>query len=75
MSGTGNGSRDEYTFQKLQGPHNYKQWRRDISFGLDEARLWRHLEGTDVSSPPLKAKEDDSEDQMRKDLGSGKEDL
>ena len=66
MSGTGNGSRDEYTFKKLQGPHNYKQWTRDMSFTLEEARLWRHVEGTAVSPPALKAKEDDSEDRIEK---------
>ena len=66
MSGTGNSSRDEYTFKKLQGPHNYKQWTKNMSFPLEEARLWRHVEGTAVSPPPLKAKEDDSEDRMEK---------
>ncbi len=66
MSGTGNGNRDEYTFKKLQGPHNYKQWTKDMSFSLEEARLWRHVEGTAVSPPPLKAKKDDSEDRMEK---------
>ena len=66
MSGTGNSSRDEYTFKKLQGPHNYKQWTRNMSFALEEARLWRHVEGTTVSPPALEAKEDDSEDRMEK---------
>ena len=37
-----------------------------MSFALEEARLWRHVEGTAVSPPPLKAKEDDSEDRMEK---------
>ncbi len=66
MFGTGNSSRDEYTFKKLQGPHNYKQWTKDMSFALEEARLWRHVEGTAVSPPPLKVKEDDSENRMEK---------
>ncbi len=66
MSGTSNGSQDEYIFKKLQGPHNYKQWTRDMSFALEEARLWRHIEETAVSPSPLKAKEDDSEDRMEK---------
>ncbi len=35
MSETGNGSKDEYTFKKLQGSHNYKQWKRDMRFALE----------------------------------------
>ncbi len=66
MSGTDNSSRNEYTFKKLQGSHNYKQWTRDMSFDLDEARLWRHVEGTAVSHPLLKANENNSEDRMKK---------
>lgn len=37
-----------------------------MSFALEEARLWRHVEGTAVALPPLKAKEDESEDRMEK---------
>ncbi len=64
MSGTGNGSKDEYTFKKLQGSHNYKHWTRDISFPLEEARLWRHVERSAVAPPPLKPKQYDGKDQM-----------
>ncbi len=64
MSETGNGSGDEYTFKELQGPHNYKKWTKDMSFALEEVRLLRHVEATEVSPPFLKAKEDDSEDQI-----------
>ncbi len=56
MSGTSNGSRDEYTFKKLQGSHNYKQWTSDMSFALEEARLWRHVERTAVLLLSLEAK-------------------
>lgn len=66
MSRTDNGSKDEYTFKKLQGSHNYKQWTREMSFASEEARLWRHVEGTAVSSPRLEPKKDDSEDRMEK---------
>ena len=66
MFGTGNGNRHEYTFKKLQGSHNYKQWTRDMSFALEEARLWKYVEGTAVAPPLLKPKKDDSEDQMKK---------
>ena len=66
MSGTGNGTRDKYTFKKFQGSHNYKQWTQDMSFALEEARLWRHVEGTAIGPPSLEVKKDDSEDRMEK---------
>ncbi len=66
MAGTGNVSKDEYTFKKLQGSHNYKHCKRDISFALEEARLWRPVEGTEVAPPPLKLKADDTEDRMKR---------
>ncbi len=34
-----------------------------MSFALEEARLWRHVERTAVASPPLETKKNDSEDQ------------
>ena len=37
-----------------------------MSFALEEARLWRHVEGTAVSPPLLQAKNDDSKDRMEK---------
>ena len=66
MAGVGNDSKDEYTFKKLQGSHNYKQWTRDMSFALEEARLWRHVEGTAIPPPPLMPKGDNSEDRMER---------
>ena len=66
MTGTGNGSKDEYIFKKLQGSHNYKQWTQDMSFALEEARLWRHVAGTTITPPPLMPKRDDSKDQMER---------
>ena len=33
---------------------------------LEDARLWRHVEGTVVAPPSLEPKDDDSEDQMEK---------
>ncbi len=66
MSGTGNGSKDEYIFKKLQDSHNYKQWTRDISFTLEEARLWRHIERTAIAPPLFMPKGDVREDGMEK---------
>ena len=33
-----------------------------MSFALEEARLWRNVEGTAVLPPSFQAKNDDSED-------------
>ena len=66
MFGIGNGCRDEYTFKKFQDSHNYMQWSRDMSFALEEARLWRHVERTAVAPPSLEAKPDDNEDRMER---------
>ena len=35
-----------------------------MSFALEEAGLWRHVERTAVAPLPLKTKEDDSENKM-----------
>ncbi len=37
-----------------------------MSFALEEAKLWRHVERTAVSPTPLRAKKDDSKDRMGK---------
>lgn len=37
-----------------------------MSFALEEARLWRHVEETAVLPPQLEPKNDDSEDRMEK---------
>ena len=66
MSGTGNGSKDKYTFKKLQGSHNYKQWTEDMSFALEETRIWRHVEGTAIAPLSLMPKGDDSKNRMER---------
>ena len=37
-----------------------------MSFALEKARLWRYIEETAVAPPPLVAKKDDNEDQLKK---------
>ena len=66
MSGAGNSSRHVYTLKKLQGRNNYKQLTRDMSFALEEARLWGHVEETDIPLSLPKAKKNDSDDQIEK---------
>ena len=62
MSGTGNSCKDKYIFKKLQDSHNYKRWTWDISFALEEARLWRDVKGTAITPLSLMPKADDNED-------------
>ena len=37
-----------------------------MRFALEEARLWRHVEGTALAPPPLVAKKDENEDRLEK---------
>ncbi len=37
-----------------------------MSFVLEKARLWRHVEGTAISPSPLETKKNDSDDRMEK---------
>ncbi len=37
-----------------------------MSFALEEARLWGHVEETGIQLPPLEAKKNDNNDQMEK---------
>ncbi len=66
MSGIRNGIRDEYTFKKLQGSHNSKQWTPNMSCAVEKTKHWRHLKRTAVEDPSLEAKSDDDEDQMER---------
>ncbi len=58
-------SEKEYKFKKLQGAENYKQWSRDMTFALQEAKLCEHISGTAIRSPELKSKDDDDEDRQQ----------
>ena len=66
MSKTSNNSRDEYTFKKFQCSHNYKQWTQNMSFALQEARLWRKVEGMAIAPTLLEVKRDDGKNWMEK---------
>ena len=55
-------SEKEYKFKKLQGAENYKQWSRDMTFALQEAKLWERISGTAMRPPELKSNADDDED-------------
>ena len=55
---------NEYSFAKLKGPENYKQWSRDMLFALKEAGLEGYLTGIVKQLPQL------TDDQI-KELGKG----
>ena len=53
-------SKYKYTFKKLTGSANYKQWSQDIFFALEEAKLWDHVLGMAISLLVLQSKPDNS---------------
>lgn len=59
-------SKHDYTFKKLTGSANYKQWTRDMSFALEEAKLWDHVLGTSTPPPTLLPKNDDNEERTER---------
>ena len=59
-------SEKEYKFKKLQGAENFKQWSRDMTFALQEAKLWEHISGTAMRPPELKSRTDDDEDRQER---------
>jgi len=40
------GKEDEYSFEKLKGPNNYKEWAREMRFALRDAGLMGYVNGT-----------------------------
>ena len=59
-------SEKEYKFKKLQGAENFKQWSRDMTFALQEAKLWEHISGTAMRPPTLKPQTDDDEERQER---------
>ena len=59
-------SKHDYTFKKLTGSANYKQWTRDMAFALEEAKLWDHVVGTASPPPALVPKENDTEERSER---------
>ena len=55
----------EFMFKKLQGAENYKQWNRDMTFALQDAKLWDHIIG--IARRPLELKEMEKNDEDRKE--------
>ena len=49
-----------FSFKKLTGAENYKQWARDMEFALTATMLWRYVAGKATKPPVLLAKADDS---------------
>jgi len=40
------GKEDGYSFEKLKGPDNYKEWAREMTFALQDAGLMSYINGT-----------------------------
>ena len=59
-------SKYEYTFKKLTNFANYKQWSQNMSFALEEAKLWDHVFGTAISPLVLQLNPDNSEEQAER---------
>ena len=51
------GGEGTYTFAKLKGTENYKEWAREISFALRDADLISYASGTAVRPDPYTKKE------------------
>ncbi len=43
----------EYTFAKLSGAENYKEWVREMIFALKDSGFWGYVDGTITRPPPL----------------------
>ncbi len=56
-------NKKEFMFKKPQEVWNYKQWwNRDMTFALQDAKLWDHIMGSVRRQPELKkTKEDDAD--------------
>ncbi len=55
-------NKKEFMFKKLQGAENYKQWIRDMTFALQDAKLWDQIMGSARSPLEFKETKDDDED-------------
>ncbi len=58
-------SEKKYKFKKLQRAKNFKPWSRDMTFALQEAKLWEHISGTAMRPPELKSHSNDDEDKQK----------
>ncbi len=56
----------EFLFKKLQGGENYKQWNRDMTFALQDAKLWDHIMGSERRLSELKETKDDDGDRKER---------
>ena len=52
----------EFMFKKLQKVENYKQCNRDMTFALQDAKLWDYIIGSAKRLPELNETKDVDED-------------
>ncbi len=55
-------NKKEFMFKKLQGAKSYKQWNKDMTFALQDAKLWDQIMGSARRPPEHKKTKDDYED-------------
>lgn len=53
-----------YILPVLTGSGNYKTWARDMTFALQDAKIWSYLTEEHMLPPALKKTEDDDEDRQ-----------
>ncbi len=56
----------EFTFKKFQGAEKNKQWNWDMTFALQDVKLWDYIIGTAKRSPELKETEKNDEDRKER---------
>ena len=49
------GKESEFTFAKLSGAENYKEWAREMIFALKDSGLCRYVDGTIIRPVSLAA--------------------
>lgn len=59
-------NKKEFTFKKFQGAENYKQWSRDITFTLQDAKLWGHIDRSAREPPELSEILDNDKDKKER---------
>ncbi len=59
-------NKKEFIFKKFQGAENYKQWNRDMTFALQDTKLWDHIMGYGRRPTELKETLDDDEDKKER---------
>ncbi len=58
-------NKEGFIFKKLQGAYNYKKWTQNMTFALQDAKLWDHIIATTRRPPGLEKTEKDNKDRKK----------